>query len=114
MEKSDVGKSVKSSRQSVCQGKQRGAGSHDPDRARRCGIFFRLGLPSGEQPFLRIDRLIAIQRMKTFVTAIRQQSSRLNIIPKSDGENVIYDDVSPLRMKHGKENFHRPYGPLFL
>lgn len=71
----------------------------------RCGIFFQFGFPSSEQPFLRINRLDTIQRMKTFVTAIGQQSSRLNIIPKSDGKNVIDEGVSPLRMKHGKEKF---------
>ena len=68
--------------------------------------FSRISFPSGEQPFLRIHHRSAIERLETSVTAVRQQLPGLNVILKPNGEDIIHDDIAPLRMKDGKENFN--------
>ena len=67
--------------------------------------FSRISFPSGEQPFLRIHHWSAIERLETLITAVRQQLPGLNVILKPNGEDIIHDDIAPLRMKDGKENF---------
>src|SRR5262249_47325432 len=69
------------------------------------GVFFRIKLPSAEQPFLRIHHRNVIERVKTFVTAVLQQLPGLNVILKSNGEDIVHDNVAPLRMKPREENF---------
>ena len=67
--------------------------------------FSRISFPSGEQPFLRIHHWSAIERLETSITAVRQQLPGLNVILKPNGEDIIHDDIAPLRMEDGKENF---------
>jgi hypothetical protein len=68
-------------------------------------VFSRISSPSGEQPFLRIHHWSTIERLETLITAVRQQLPGLNVILKPNGEDIIHDDIAPLRMKDGKENF---------
>ena len=69
------------------------------------GVLLRIRFPSGEQPFLRIYHRSTIERVNTFVSAVLPQSPGLNVILKSNGEDLIHDDVAPLLMQHGKKNF---------